>query len=90
MWSISCIYVARQHRRQHLSVKLIEAAVEYARGRGGRIIEAYPVPAKPGVTSTSYAFTGFVAAFEEAGFTECMRRLETRPIMRIAGPGEQS
>jgi len=82
VWSITCVYVARSHRRQHLSTKLIEAAVAYVRSRGGDIVEAYPVPVKPGVTSTNYAFTGFVSAFEEAGFTECLRRSRTRPIMR--------
>ncbi|MDA2930405.1 hypothetical protein MYX84_10740, partial [Acidobacteria bacterium AH-259-O06] len=49
---------------------------------GGRIVEGYPVPPKPGVTSTNYAFTGFISAFEDVGFTEVCRRSETRPIMR--------
>jgi GNAT superfamily N-acetyltransferase len=82
VWSITCVYVARSHRRRHLSAKLIAASVGYVRAQGGHIVESYPVPVKPGVTSTNYAFTGFVSAFEEAGFTECMRRSETRPIMR--------
>jgi GNAT superfamily N-acetyltransferase len=82
VWSITCVYVARSLRRRHLSAKLIAAAVGYVRAQGGHIVESYPVPVKPGVTSTNYAFTGFVSAFEEAGFTECMRRSETRPIMR--------
>jgi len=83
VWSITCVYVARSHRRQRLSTKLIEAAVAYVGSRGGHIVEGYPVPVKPGVTSTNYAFTGFVSAFEEAGFTECLRRSKTRPIMRF-------
>jgi GNAT superfamily N-acetyltransferase len=82
VWSISCVYVARSYRRQHLSTDLIKAAVAYARANGGRIVEGYPVPAKRNVTFTNYAFTGFVAAFEEAGFTESLRRSKTRPIMR--------
>ena len=45
-------------------------------------MEGYPVPPKRNVASTNYAFTGFVSAFEEAGFTECLRRSTTRPIMR--------
>jgi GNAT superfamily N-acetyltransferase len=83
VWSISCVYVARSYRRRHLSTKLIEAAVAYVRSRGGQIVEGYPVPVKRGVTSTNYAFTGFVSAFEDAGFTECLRRSTTRPIMRL-------
>jgi len=76
------LYVARSHRRQHLSIKLIEAALAYVRSQGGGIVEGYPVPPKPGTTSTNYAYTRFVSAFEAAGFSECMRRSETRPIMR--------
>ena len=82
VWSISCVYVARAHRRRRLSSELIKAAVVYVRDQGGRIVEGYPVPPKRNVASTNYAFTGFVSAFEEAGFTECLRRSKTRPIMR--------
>lgn len=82
VWSITCLYVARPHRRQALSIALIKAAVRYVRSQGGRIVEGYPVPPKRHTTSTNYAFTGFIAAFLEAGFTEVCRRTETRPIMR--------
>jgi GNAT superfamily N-acetyltransferase len=82
VWSISCVYVSRSHRRQHLSTELIKAAVAYVRAQGGRIVEGYPVPPKRNVASTNYAFTGFVSAFEQAGFTEWLRRSKTRPIMR--------
>jgi GNAT superfamily N-acetyltransferase len=84
VWSISCVYVARSHRRRHLSSELIKAAVAYAGARGGRIVEGYPVPPKRNVPSTNYAFTGFVSTFEEAGFVECLRRSKTRPIMRYS------
>jgi GNAT superfamily N-acetyltransferase len=82
VWSITCLYVARAHRRHHLTAQLIEAAVGYVRSQGGRIVEAYPVPPKPGVTSTAYAYTGFVSMFEDAGFAECVWRGKTRPILR--------
>lgn len=81
VWSITCLYVSRAHRRRHLSTRLIEAAVRHVRSRGGCIVEAYPVPPKPRTRSTNYACTGFVSAFERAGFSECAR-FKTRPIMR--------
>jgi GNAT superfamily N-acetyltransferase len=92
VWAITCLYVTRHHRRRRISVQLIAAAVEYARSQGGRVLEAYPVPPKPGVASTNYAFTGFVSAFQAAGFVECARRVETRPIMRLdlRAPGSRS
>ncbi len=76
-----------QYLRQHVSARLIDAAVAYVRSQGGRTVEGYPVPPKPGVTATSY-----VSAFEEAGFTECVRRSQTRPIMRydIDNPGRRA
>lgn len=88
VWSITCLYVARSHRRRHLTRTLIAAAVAYVRAQGGGIGEAYPVPPKPGVASTNYAFTGFVSTFEKAGFTERVRRAQTRPIRRydLGGP----
>ncbi len=82
VWSITCVYVARSHRRQHLSRTLIAAALRHVRSQGGRIVEAYPVPAKPGVRSTNYAYTRFVSAFEAVGFSLHVRRSETRPVMR--------
>ncbi len=82
VWSITCVYVARSHRRHGFSIRLIEAAVDYVRSKGGRIVEGYPVPQKAGTTSTNYAFTGFVSAFQAAGFVEVRRRFETRPILR--------
>jgi len=90
VWSITCVYIARSHRRQHLSSRLIEAAVDFVRLQGGRIVEGYPVPAKPGVSSTGYAFTGFPSVFEEAGFAECARRFSTRPIVRRYLDGDRS
>ena len=82
--SITCLFVARSRRRQHLTDHLIVAALGYVRARGGRIVESYPVEPKTGVRSTCYAWTGFVAAYTRAGFVECARRSPTHPIMRYS------
>jgi GNAT superfamily N-acetyltransferase len=84
VWSITCVYVSRTHRRRHVSGQLIAAAIEHVRARGGRIVEAYPVPPKRGVSSTNYAFTGFESMFEKAGFKEVARRSATRPVFRYS------
>lgn len=83
VWSITCVYVTRSHRREGHSLRLVRSAIDFARDRGSRILEAYPVPPKPGVRSTNYAFTGFESTFEEAGFEVHERRFPTRPIMRF-------
>lgn len=81
VWSVTCFYVARGHRRKGVTVQLLRAALKHVRRRGGRLVEGYPVVPKPYHTaSTAFAWTGFVPAFEAAGFSDCAGR--SRPIMR--------
>ena len=82
VWSISCFFVHKHHRGKGVSICMAEAAVEYVRQCGGSIVEAYPVEPKKGRTAPAFAFTGLASAFRKAGYVECARRSETRPIMR--------
>ncbi len=83
VWSVTCFFVAKQARRQGLTVKLLKAAVDYVRGQGGRIVEGYPVDAKKDMPAP-FVHTGIAAAFQKAGFVEAARRSEKRPIMRYS------
>ena len=82
VWSVVCFFVRRDFRNRGVTVALLRAAVEYVRGRGGMIVEGYPVEPKNGVTAPVFAFTGLASAFRRAGFREVARRSPTRPIMR--------
>jgi hypothetical protein len=62
---------------------LIKAAVDYAKKQRGSIAEAYPVEPRKDKMPDVFAWTGLASAFVKAGFTECTRRSETRPIMRF-------
>lgn len=84
VWSVTCFFVARAHRRRGLSARLLRAAVSHARRRGARVIEGYPIDPSSGAMPDAWAWTGFVAAFRRAGFREVLRRARTRPIMRRA------
>ena len=83
VWSVVCFFVSRSHRRKGLTVELLQAAVEYARRNGAKIVEGYPVEPKAGIAPDVFVFTGLASAFLQAGFTEVLRRSETRPIMRF-------
>jgi GNAT superfamily N-acetyltransferase len=83
VWSISCLFVARPYRRRGLSVRLLEAAANFARARGAQIVEGYPVEPYSTDMPAAFAWTGLVAAFRQAGFTEVLRRSSARPIMRL-------
>jgi GNAT superfamily N-acetyltransferase len=82
VWSIVCFFIARPFRRQGLMVKLLSAAVEYAKKHGAKIVEGYPIEPKQSNLSGSSGFTGILSAFQEVGFVEVLRRSENRPIMR--------
>ena len=84
VWSISCLFIHREHRGAGLSVAAIEAAVAHARRRGARWVEAYPVEPKTSPMPPVFAYTGIASAYRSAGFKEVARRSETRPIMRRA------
>ena len=82
VWSVTCFFVAKQARRQGLTVELLNAAVDYVKDQGGKIVEGYPVDAKKDMPPV-FIYHGTAAAFIKAGFVEVARRSETRPIMRF-------
>ncbi len=84
-WSITCFFVARPHRGKGLTRALVEAAVRFARSRGARLVEAYPVEPARDVSDASM-YRGAASTFRALGFVEVARRSRTRPIMR-KGPG---
>lgn len=82
VWSIVCLFVAREFRGSGVSVVLLRAAVHYANKQDAKIVEGYPVEPKRGRMPDAFAYTGLASAFRKAGFVEVLRRSETRPIMR--------
>jgi len=82
VWSITCLFIDREHRGGGLSVALIRGAVEHARRLGARIVEAYPIEPGGRDYPDVFAYTGIASAFRRAGFSEIERRAPTRPILR--------
>jgi GNAT superfamily N-acetyltransferase len=82
VWSISCFFVEKSHRKRGLSVQMLRAAVEYIRKHGGKVVEGYPHEPKAESAPGPFVWTGLARTFTEAGFVEVARRSDTRPIMR--------
>jgi GNAT superfamily N-acetyltransferase len=82
VWSVTCFYVARGYRQQGVTGQLLRAAIRFARRRGAKIVEGYPVDAGSEKKDAASVFTGLVSTFEQAGFSEVARRSPARPIMR--------
>lgn len=83
VWSVSCLFVRKDYRRQGVSVALLRAAAAHVKNQGGAVIEGYPVEPRTDPMPPVFAWTGVVSAFRAAGFVECARGSPTRPIMRL-------
>ena len=90
VWSIVCTYVAKAYRGQGVQHRLLQAAIDWAREQGVRLLEAYPVD-KPERSHDDFMFFGSRSLYERAGFTEVVRRSPTRVVMRRKlRPGRQA
>jgi hypothetical protein len=79
VWSIACFFIKKEFRDQGLVGELIVAAKKYAKKKGAKFLEAYPVdPSSP-----SYRFMGFVKTFEKAGFSFVKKAGTRRHIMTL-------
>ncbi len=77
VWSVTCFFIDRRVRRQHVTLALLRAAVAYAQSQGATIIEGYPV--EPGNLCT---YMGSPGAFRAAGFTDVTPPGRERLVMR--------
>ena len=85
VWSVTCLFVEKKHRRKGVAVALLNAAVEHAQAHGAKIVEGYPIETKNEAPPV-FIFTGTSSAFTQAGFVEVARPAPTRPIYRFNIP----
>jgi len=89
VWSVVCFVVSKSARGRGVATALLDAALDYARGHGATLVEAYPVDASRGRVRPASAYTGPLSMFERAGFAVVERRqwnasTPVRPIVRRA------
>jgi len=82
VWSVTCLFVEKKHRRKGLAVALLQAAVAHAKSHGANIVEGYPIETRQEAPPV-FIFTGTSSAFRQAGFQEAARNSPTRPIYRF-------
>jgi GNAT superfamily N-acetyltransferase len=87
VWSVTCFFIAKDHRNSGLGTAMLRAAVAHAAACGARVVEGYPVDPVKDRMPVVFAHTGFLEMFRAAGFEEVERRSPTRPIVRYAIEG---
>ncbi|HEX6445717.1 MAG TPA: GNAT family N-acetyltransferase [Streptosporangiales bacterium] len=84
VWAVTCVFVRAGFRGRGVSYALARAAVDHARRRGARALEAYPIIAKRGQKiSWDEIHVGTPSIFAAAGLTEVNRPTLRRVVMRI-------
>ncbi len=83
VWSVVCFYTAKRVRGRGVAAAMLDGAIQFARGCGARLIEAYPIDRSARCPDESMWF-GCKAMYDRAGFSEVARRKPSRPVMRKA------
>ena len=84
IWAVTCVFASVGYRRRGISHALAKAAVAFARERGARALEAYPMLLQPGEQTTSgEMLVGSRSVYAAAGMTEVSRPSPRRAVMRI-------
>lgn len=82
VWSVICFVVPSEHRHQGVAAAMLAGAIAYARRKGARILEAYPID-RPGRGKDDWMWHGAKSMFDQAGFEVVARRKPHRPVVRL-------
>lgn len=82
VWSIPCMFIRKDFRRNGISVPFLKGVIRYATDQGIKIIEAYPTIPTQEQIPDSFAWIGIYKSFERAGFKIVDRTSVNRPMVR--------
>jgi GNAT superfamily N-acetyltransferase len=81
VWAVTCVFIRAGFRKRGISRALVRAAVDFARERGARAIEGYPMTTKKALLEELHV--GTEGMFAGAGFKEVSRPTLRRVVMRV-------
>ncbi|WP_433389476.1 N-acetyltransferase family protein [Micromonospora sp. KLBMP9576] len=81
VWAVTCFFTRPGFRRRGISRALTVAAVRYARERGARAVEGYPLTTGGAVADELHV--GLASTFVAAGFREVSRPSNRRAVVRV-------
>ena len=84
VWAVTCFVTRKGFRNRGVSAALTAASVDFARSRGARALEGYPMRTLPGQEITwGELHVGSRNSFADAGFVEVSAPTLRRVVMRI-------
>lgn len=81
VWAVTCLFTRAGFRKRGVGRALARAAVDFARERGARAIEGYPITTKDVILEELHV--GTEGVFAGAGLTEVSRPTPRRVVMRL-------
>ena len=81
VWAVTCFVTRVGFRRRGVSRALASAAVDFARARGARAIEGYPMTMTVAILEELHV--GTASVFASAGLREVSRPTLRRVVMRV-------
>jgi len=81
VWAVTCLFARAGFRKRGVRRALARAAVVFARERGARAIEAYPIITKTVIAEELHG--GTPGVFADAGLVEVSRPTARRLVMRL-------
>lgn len=83
VWAVTCFVVRREHRGMGLNGMLLDAAVEFARDAGARLIEGYPIDTGGAPVRSNDLYHGALSTFLRAGFVEAATMKPGRALVTL-------
>ena len=84
VWSLVCLFVEDEFRREGVAEALVAAALEYAIDQGAEIVEAYPTTSGSADLPPVTSYMGFAPLFERLGFEVCAQPSQSKLVMRFS------
>jgi len=81
VWAVTCVFTRAGFRKRGISRALIRAAVDFAKDRGARALEGYPMVRTDVLAEELHV--GTLTSFAAAGFSEVTRPSVRRAVLRI-------
>ena len=83
VWSITCFFIKKQFRHMGLSQKLIKGAIDFAKKKKIKTLEAYPAIPYNEKVPPPFLWVGILSSFIKNGFRVVKQHTKSRAMVRI-------
>jgi len=83
VWSITCFFIKKEFRHNGLSKQLIKGAIDFAKKKSIKTLEAYPAIPYAEKVPHPFLWVGVLSAFIKNGFRIVKQSSKSRAMVRI-------